>query len=390
MVGAGAVIAQGFRGVTAHEDRTGVADLWQVLVGIFHRQLEVLGRDAVGHVDGLGHVGDLDQRAAPLDGGAGDLGTLQGRQQALDALGHAVEEGCVRADQDRLRILIVLGLGEQVHGDPVRVGLAVADDEDFRRSGDHVDADLAEHVALGGGDVDVARTDDLVHRRYALGTVGQRSHGLGAADGEDPIDSGDAGSGQHQLVDLTARGRHHHDHLGHAGNLRRNRVHQHRGRIGGLAARHIKTGTIQWCDLLAEDGAVGLGVGPGILFLLLVVAAHALGSHLQRPALLGADALQGQLQTLARQDQIGHGSDFKPVETPGQLHQRRIATLAHGLDDLQHALVDPIVGYAFPAQQMVQMPGEIGIGSVESANSDGSGHSGPHGWLERYFRRPLA
>ena len=32
------------------------------------------------------------------------------------------------------------------------------------RTGDHVDADLAEHVTLGGGHVDVAGADDLVHR----------------------------------------------------------------------------------------------------------------------------------------------------------------------------------------------------------------------------------
>src|SRR5690606_38530563 len=118
---------------------------------------------------GLGHVGDLDQGATAFDGGAGDLGSLQSRQQARNAFGDLVEERRIGTDQDRLRILVVLGLGEQVHGDPVRVGLAVADDEDFRRPGDHVDADLAEHVTLGGGDVDVARTDDLVHWRYALG-----------------------------------------------------------------------------------------------------------------------------------------------------------------------------------------------------------------------------
>ena len=87
---------------------------------------------------------------------------------------------------------------------------------------------------------------------------------------------------------------------------------------------------------------------------------------------------QGQLQALARQDQVGHAGHFQAVEALGQLNQRSIATLAHGTNDLQHTLVDRVVGHAFPAQQMVQMLGEIGIGSVESANSDRSGHSGPH------------
>ena len=111
-----------------------------------------------------------------------------------------------------------------------------------------------------------------------------------------------------------------------------------------------------------------------------MIAAHALGSDFQRLALLG-DALERLFQTRARQDQIGHGGDFQRVETLGQLDDRCIAALAHGLDDLQHPRVNAVVGDAFPAQQMVQMTSEVGIGSVESANGGGSGHSGPLGWL---------
>ena len=116
-----------------------------------------------------------------------------------------VEKRGVRADQDRLRVLVVLGLRKQVHGDPVRIGPAVADHQDLRGAGDHVDADLAEHHALGGGDIDIAGPDDLVDRRHGLGAVGQRGHRLGAADGEHPVDAGDRRGGQHQLVDLAIR-----------------------------------------------------------------------------------------------------------------------------------------------------------------------------------------
>ncbi|MNF45084.1 hypothetical protein D3C84_262090 [compost metagenome] len=229
-------------------------------------------------------------------------------------------------------------------------------------------------MALGGGHIDVARTDHLVHLRHALGAVGQRGHGLGAADGEHPVDPGDAGGGQHQLVDFAARGRHHHHHFGDTGHLGRNGVHQHRRRIGRLAARHIQAGAIQRGDLLAEHGAVGLGVGPGVLLLPLVVEAHALGGLLQRRALLDTDAGQGQLQALARQDQLGHGGRLDAVEALGVLDQRGIAALAHALDDVQHALVDRIVGHAFPAQQMIQMTGKLRIGGVESADGDWCGH----------------
>src|SRR5690349_23835664 len=67
----------------------------------------------------------------------------------------------------------MLGLREEVHRDPVRLGPAVADDEDLRRSRDHVDADLAEHLALRGSDIGVARADDLVDARHALRAEGE-------------------------------------------------------------------------------------------------------------------------------------------------------------------------------------------------------------------------
>ena len=41
----------------------------------------------------------------------------------------------------------------------------VGDDQHFRRPGDHVDADGAEHLPLGGRDIGVARPDDLGDRR---------------------------------------------------------------------------------------------------------------------------------------------------------------------------------------------------------------------------------
>ncbi|MNJ66750.1 hypothetical protein D3C77_628500 [compost metagenome] len=112
-----------------------------------------------------------------------------------------------------------------------------------------------------------------------------------------------------------------------------------------------------------------------------MIDAHSLGRQLQRLALLRRDALQCLLEARTRQDQVGHAGDFQTVEALGQLYQRRIAACAYRLDDLQHTRVHAVVGDAFPAQQMIQMPGEIGIGSIESANSGGNGHGGPHGWL---------
>ena len=76
----------------------------------------------------------------------------------------ASAEGGVVGDQDRLRGRVVLGLGEQVGGDPVRIVGAVGDDQHLRGPGDHVDADRAEDLPLGRRHIGVAGADDLGDR----------------------------------------------------------------------------------------------------------------------------------------------------------------------------------------------------------------------------------
>ena len=104
----------------------------------------------------------------------------------------ALPKAAIVGDQDRLGADVVLGLGQKVGGDPVRIVVAVGDDQHFRRAGDHVDADRAEDLALGGGDIGVARADDLGDRRDRLGAIGKRRDRLRAADAVDFGDAGDA------------------------------------------------------------------------------------------------------------------------------------------------------------------------------------------------------
>jgi hypothetical protein len=79
----------------------------------------VLGRDAVADRAGLFHRAGVDQRATAFQAGADHGLARHGGQQALDLGAHAVEVGGVRAQQDALRQLVVLGLAEQVHRHPV-------------------------------------------------------------------------------------------------------------------------------------------------------------------------------------------------------------------------------------------------------------------------------
>ncbi|MNL75162.1 hypothetical protein D3C87_2009190 [compost metagenome] len=65
-----------------------------------------------------------------------------------------------------------------------------------------------------------------------------------------------------------------------------------------------------------------------------MVAAHTGRGFFQGFALGHGDAGQSQFQTLTRQDQVSHRSDFKAIKLLGELDQRRVAAFAHSLDDV--------------------------------------------------------
>ncbi len=167
--------------------------------------LQMLGRETVGERGRLVEARHQDHRAEVVPAGARGLGARQRGELALDRFDHGVGEGRIVGDEDRLGGGVVLGLGEQVGGDPGRVVLGVGDDHDLGRAGHHVDADLAEHLALGRGHIGVAGADDLDHRLDGLRAEGERGDGLRAADAIDLVDAGKLGGHQHQRVQLAAR-----------------------------------------------------------------------------------------------------------------------------------------------------------------------------------------
>ena len=185
MVRAGEVVPQRLGDVPPEEDAARVFDLVQHAEGVIDADLKVLRCDDVAGLDGLAQVRADDDlavvvHAGPGDGGAGQLGNLY-FQLGLHGLGKVGAVG----DEDGACQLVVLGLTQKVGGDPCGVTAAVGQHQDLAGAGDHVDAHLAEDLPLGGGDVDVARADDLIDGRDGLGAVGQRSHGLCAAGLED-------------------------------------------------------------------------------------------------------------------------------------------------------------------------------------------------------------
>ena len=103
-----------------------------------------------------------------------------------------------------MRADVVLGLRQKVGGDPLRIVAGVGHHQHLRRPGDHVDADGAEHLPLGRGDIGVAGTDDLADRPDRFGAVGKGGDRLRAADTVDLGDAGEIGGDQHQRVDDAA------------------------------------------------------------------------------------------------------------------------------------------------------------------------------------------
>jgi len=175
----------------------------------------------------------------------------------------------------------VFGLGEQVHGQPVGVEAAIADDEDFRRACDHVDAHLTKNLFFGRGDIDIAGAYDLVDPGYRRSPVGQGRHGLGTAYGKYPVYTRQPGRRHDPGIGMTLRRGHHHDDFRHTRHPGRYHVHQHRRRVGCLAARYINAHPIQRGDLLTQYRATGFGVVPGLQFLVFGVLANAVGGRFQ-------------------------------------------------------------------------------------------------------------
>ena len=119
---------------------------------------------AVDERDCVFETGNDDDGAVIAPARTGDLPARQQSKGARDRLVHAIGEDAVIRDQNRLRRRIVLGLAQQIRGNPIGIVGPVRHHEDFRRPRDGIDADLTEHFTLGSGDIGIAGSDDLVDR----------------------------------------------------------------------------------------------------------------------------------------------------------------------------------------------------------------------------------
>ncbi len=154
----------------------------------------------------------------------------------------------------------MLGLPQQVRGDPHRVGAVVRDDGDLGGPGQQVDADPAEELSFRLGDVRVPRADQHVDRRLTEQPEGHRAERLDATEREHPVGARQVGAVQHGGVRAVLTGR------GSAG--------EDRGDAGRLGHVHRHEGAGEEGE--PAGGQVGADAGDGNVAL----TARDAGSHL--------------------------------------------------------------------------------------------------------------
>jgi len=234
------------------------------------------------------------------------------------------QRGGFRDQVELLLAAAVFGLGAEVGGHPFGVGRAVGDDHDLARSGQEVDADQAEDLALGFRHVGVPGAEDLVDRRDRAGAERQGGDGLRAADGVDLAHAAQVEGGEDVGVDLAVRtGRGAGADFGDAGHLGRQRGHQHGRDEGDLAAGDVEAATADGVVPFADRRAVGVLGGPAFRQGAGVERRDALGGLGEGFALFGRESVRGLPQFLEGDAQLPD-RETGPVEARGILqHWRR-------------------------------------------------------------------
>ncbi len=263
------------------------------------------------------------------------------------------------------------------------VGGVVGEDGDLGGARLGVDADQPAEQALGGGEVDVARSGDHVDR-LQLGpvgvgaAVGEQRDRLRPARGPHLVDAQQRGGGEDRRVRQAAvlglRRGHQHERLD-ARLLRGHHVHDHAGRVDGQATRRVEPDPAHRHEPLGDRAARYDLRGD--------IDAPLVGVHLAGP--LDGDLQRGAHGRVERGQRAVQGLDGHPdrgrthaVEPLGELQHGLGAPLADGVDDrpdLVHHRVDVHLG---TRQQPTQAggAGQRGGAQVETAEHAVQGRPG--------------
>ena len=295
-----------------------------------------------------------------------DVPPGRGRHANLKFCNHGLQQGAVGAHQHRSRIRIVLGLGQQILGQPDGISATVREHQQFRGARQGVDAAGSHQLALGLGHETVAGASDEVHRRFA---VGQPAQGLGTAEGVELREAQFRRASQHQGVHAPGAwqggfglwGRDAHD-ATHACDLRGNDGHGQGGRVEGPAAGDVYARHLQGAPAFAHGAAARerkLQVSQAAP-LAFGEAAHVRdqlpqGGHEVRLAAVQVHA--GGLEGGFRNAQ-GRGIQHHPVQAMGPIQHRRQPIPANVRQNGRHGV--PCVPFHLPGpRQRGHPPGQV-------------------------------
>ena len=248
----GDVVAQGHGGEMTEENRTGVLQPGEWLLGIRRGNVEMLGHEQIGQLAGFVHVA-CDQAGSVLfEAGPCQTTPIQLCQLPIDRGEHLGNQRGMPGDE-HAGTGAVFCLRNHVAGDEFGAGGFIGEDDHLAGAGDAVDIDRPVDMPFGERDEQVARADDLVDLRQAFDTIGERGHGLRPAHA---VDLGDAqfvtGGQQIGVVTPKIGGRDHNHNLWNARDLSGNGGHQQAGGIGRRTAGDTNPDTFQRQVTLSE------------------------------------------------------------------------------------------------------------------------------------------
>jgi hypothetical protein len=209
------------------------------IIGIARHHLHMLGSDAVRLAHHLVETFAHDHFAEIRPRLAGSVGGRKNGEEPLDLAQRVASKLFRIGDEDRGRGRAVLGLAEEVGRTDLAVDALVGDDQRLGRSGQEIDADAAEQLALGFRDVGIAGSDDHVDGAHRLGAERHGGDRLHAAEDIDFVRPAQMHGGDDRGVGAALeRRRAGHDAL-HASDARGNDRHVRRSHHGIAPARHV-------------------------------------------------------------------------------------------------------------------------------------------------------
>ena len=238
----------------------------------------MFGREAVHELQTLLHGRRHAEEDAVAVEDALDEGLARQRFRLREHLPpYFLGERRVRRHEERLLpARTVLGLAEEVGGDPLRGNRAVREDGDLARTRHLVDADVAVHLALRGRHERIARPDDLLHLPHRLRAERHEADRLDAAHAVDLRRAREPQGVEEDGVRRTrGPGGRAGDDLLHAGRLREGDGHDARGGKRRRAARHVHAHAVHRRVELARRAAPRRLHRPGGLQRRLREAHHA-------------------------------------------------------------------------------------------------------------------